>query len=64
MIIAAPIAWFANSSLLQNLANKEEFGFTEVFVGTLINFMIWAMTILSQTVKAWLANPIESLKCE
>jgi ABC-type antimicrobial peptide transport system permease subunit len=64
MIIAAPIAWFANSSLLQNVANKEEFGFTEVFVGTLIIFMIWAMNILSQTVKSSLANPVELLKCE
>ncbi len=64
MIIAAPIAWFANSSLLQNVANKEEFGLTEVFVGTLIIFMIGAVTILSQTVKASLANPVDSLKYE
>jgi putative ABC transport system permease protein len=64
MIIAVPIVWFANSSLLQNLANKEEFGSIEIVVGTFVNFIIGAITILSQTVKASLANPVDSLKYE
>ncbi len=63
-IIAIPVAYFVLQKALQNFAYRIDIEPT-VFVSTfLISLLLAMLTIMSQTVKAALANPVKALKYE
>jgi putative ABC transport system permease protein len=64
ILIGAPLAWFINNLWLQNFANRAEFGFGTVFLGTLILLALGLITIGSQTISVSKTNPVETLKSE
>ena len=64
VLIAAPLAYLFNDFWLDFMTVRVPFGLSTVFLGCLILFTIGFLTIGSQTIKAALSNPIESLKVE
>ena len=62
--IGAPLSWFINNMWLQNFANRAEFGFTTVFIGTLVLLTLGLLTIGSQTIRVSKSNPVDTLKME
>lgn len=64
IFIGAPLAWFLNNLWLQNFANRAEFGFGTVFLGSTILLLLGMVTIGSQTVSVSKTNPVETLKIE
>jgi ABC-type antimicrobial peptide transport system permease subunit len=63
-VIAAPIAYFAMSTWLENFVYRINVGFG-VFLATLVvTFVIAGFTVGYRAVKAALANPVESLRYE
>jgi putative ABC transport system permease protein len=62
--IAVPIAWFINDLWLQHIAYRTPLGVTVIGGGIGIVFLLGAVTIGSQTLKAALANPVDALKNE
>jgi predicted permease len=63
-LIAAPTAWYFMQQWLQNFAYRTSIG-AEVFLATIIFSVIIALvTVGFQSMKAALANPVDSLKTE
>jgi putative ABC transport system permease protein len=62
--IAAPIAWFLGSRWLNNFAYRIDFGSAIIILGIALTAILALATIASQTAKAALANPVESLRYE
>ena len=62
--IGAPLTWFINNSWLQAFANRAEFGFGTVFLGTLVLVVLGMLTIGSQTIRVSKSNPVDTLKME
>ncbi len=64
VVVATPLAWFLNNALLQSFGNRVELG-SSVFVLGIVPILVLALlTIGSQTVKASLTNPVETLRYE
>ena len=63
-IIALPLAYFVFDRWLENYAFRIEIGWWFFVVPVLAVFMIAIVTISVQTIKAALANPVDSLKYE
>lgn len=64
ILIATPLSWWAMHKWLQDFAYRMEIGwllFAEAGIGTLL---LAAITIVSQAVKAAIANPTKSLRTE
>ncbi|MEO1054330.1 MAG: ABC transporter permease [Bacteroidota bacterium] len=62
IVISVPAAYFLNSLWLQFFAYHIEITFSTILLGVLITALLGLVTIGSQTIRASLANPIESLR--
>jgi putative ABC transport system permease protein len=63
-IIAWPAAYFAMSRWLQNFAFRIDFSIFIFLVSGALSLLISLLTISSQTVKAAISNPVDSLRHE
>lgn len=63
-LIGLPIGWFCSIMFLQNFVVRTPFGIGSVLLCFFILVLLTLVTIVSQTWKAALANPAESLKSE
>ena len=64
VVIATPLAWLLNNALLQTFANRVDLGVWVFAVGILPILLLALLTIGSQTIKAGLTNPVETLRHE
>lgn len=63
-LLAAPLAWWAMNSFLQDYAYRVSIGVSTFLYAILITFFIAVLTIAYRSVKAALANPVDSLRNE
>ena len=63
-IIAWPIAWYAMSKWLQNFAYRTNITWTTFIISAGIALLIALLTVSYKSIKAALANPVESLRYE
>lgn len=63
-VVAAPAAWYVMNDWLSNFAYQVNLGPGTFAIGLIISFVIAAITIAYQSVKAALANPLKSLRTE
>lgn len=63
-IAGAPIAWYAMEKWLTNFAFRIDIGVTVFIVCAIIGTLIALFTVSSQSIRAALANPVDSLKNE
>jgi putative ABC transport system permease protein len=63
-IIAWPSAYFLMNRWLNNFAYRIEIGWLEFVFAGVLTFMIAVSTVSYQSLKAGLANPIDSLRYE
>ncbi|MFL5747159.1 MAG: ABC transporter permease [Niastella sp.] len=63
-LIAAPLAWYAMNNWLQNFAYHIQISAGIFVIAILTSFVIAALTIASQTIKAAMANPVKALRSE
>ena len=64
IVIAAPLAYFANKMWLQMIANHITFGLDIILYGILILLALGLITAGSQAIRAAFANPLHSLRDE
>ncbi len=64
ILIAAPFAWWAMHSWLQNYAYRISITWWMFVMAALITLVIAGITISVQTIKAAMANPVKSLRTE
>jgi len=64
IVVATPAAWLINNLWLQAIANRVEFYWWVIGLGILSTLALALATIGSQTIKAALANPVDSLRYE
>lgn len=62
--VAAPIAWWAMESWLQDYAYRISLGAGIFAVSLLTTFLVAALTVGFQSARAALANPVDSLRSE
>lgn len=63
-VIAVPVAWYVMHSWLENFAYHVSVSAGIFLVAIAASFVIAALTIASQTIKAALANPVNALRSE
>ena len=63
-MIAAPIAWWAMNSWLQNYKYRIEINWTVFAMAGVISIITAIATVSYQAVKAGIANPVKSLRTE
>jgi putative ABC transport system permease protein len=63
-IIAWPIAWFVASKWLNSFAYRIDIAWWFFFLAGGLAFLIAILTVITQAVKAAVANPVDSLKYE
>ncbi len=63
-IIAAPMAWFGMNKWLENFAYRTEISWWIFMLGISIMIIIALFTLCFKTIKAAMANPVESLRTE
>ena len=63
-LIAMPIGWFLAKMFLQNFSDRTQFDFVNVLMCFLFLLGVGLFTIISQTYKAAMANPVKSLRTE
>ena len=63
-VIAAPVAWYVMNNWLDNFAYRIHIDAFTFVVAILVSFVIAAITIGHQAVKAAFANPVKSLRSE
>jgi putative ABC transport system permease protein len=63
-IIAMPIGWTLGTMFLQNFSIRVNFGIVNVLLCFLFLLAIGLFTIISQTYKAAIANPVKNLRTE
>jgi putative ABC transport system permease protein len=64
IIIAAPLAWFAMNKWLQGFAYRQDIQWWVLASAAVAAIAIAFITISFQSIKAALANPVESLRSE
>jgi putative ABC transport system permease protein len=62
--IAMPIGWLLSAMFLQNFSERTSFGFINVIMCFLFLLAIGLFTIISQTYKAAMANPVKNMRSE
>jgi putative ABC transport system permease protein len=62
--IATPIAWYLMNEWLKDFAYHIEISWKVFFIVTLSVLVLTLLTMIVQSVKAALANPVESLRNE
>ena len=63
-VVAAPVAWLAMHSWLEDFAYRIDIGWATFVVSLATSFIIAAFTISYKSVAAALANPVRSLRTE
>ncbi len=63
-VIAAPLAWWAMNSWLEDFAYRVQIHWWIYLVAAIISFLIACMTISVQAIKAATANPVKNLRTE
>ena len=63
-VLALPVAWLTLNSWLDNFAYRMNLGFTSFVAAALLALLVALLTVSYQTVRAALANPVESLRYE
>ena len=63
-LVAAPVAWYAMHSWLENFAYHINISAGIFLVALVVSFVIAALTITSQMIKAAMENPVKALKTE
>jgi putative ABC transport system permease protein len=63
-VIAAPVGYYVMHSWLENFAYQVGFGLQVFLVAIAASFMIAAITIAYQAIRAAVANPVRSLRSE
>jgi ABC-type antimicrobial peptide transport system permease subunit len=63
-LIATPLAWYAMDRWLQSFAYRIQIGPSVFLVSVLLTFLIAALTVGYQSVKAAWADPVKSLRSE
>jgi ABC-type antimicrobial peptide transport system permease subunit len=63
-ILSAPVAWFAMNSWLKDYVYRISIGWSVFVVSLLATFLIAALTVGIQSIKAALANPVSALRSE
>ncbi|UCC41391.1 MAG: ABC transporter permease [Candidatus Aminicenantes bacterium] len=63
-IIAWPVAYFVMTSWLKNFAYRTEIGFITFLFSGVLALVIAILTVCFQSIKAALANPVDSLRYE
>ena len=63
-VIAAPVAWFVMNNWLQNFAYRINIGPGIFILSATVAILIALLAVSFQSVKAALANPVESLRME
>ena len=64
IVIATPVAWYLMNAWLQDFAYKINIGWSVFAVAGLLAIIIALITISFQSIKAAIANPVESLRTE
>jgi len=64
ILITIPIAYFANTIWLEEFSYRVDFSIWIMLMGIAIMFVLGSSTVLSQTFRAAMSNPIESLREE
>ncbi len=62
--IAVPLAWFVNNAWLAGFANRIDFGVGTLVAGVVVVLVLTLISTGSQTLRAALTNPVESLRYE
>ena len=62
--IAMPIGWLLSAMFLQNFSQRAAFGFLNVVMCFVFLLAIGLFTVISQTYKAAMANPVKNMRCE
>ena len=63
-LIAMPIGFIMGKLFLQNFALRVSFGLVELLACFMLMFCIGLFTVISQTYKAAMMNPVKSLRTE
>jgi putative ABC transport system permease protein len=63
-LVAWPVAYFAMNKWLQNFAYRIDIALTVFGIAGGLALLIALITVSLQAIKAALANPVESLRCE
>ena len=63
-VIAWPVAYFVMTKWLKNFAYRTGIGFTTFLFAGLLALIIAILTVCFQSIKAALANPVDSLRYE
>ena len=64
VIISAPMTYFINNLLLQNFANKVDFGIQIILMGSILILALGFITIGTQTLRISRTNPVDILRSE
>ena len=62
--IAMPIGWLLSAMFLQNFSQRAAFGFLNVVMCFVFLLAIGLFTVISQTYKAAMANPVKNMRSE
>ena len=64
IVIATPVAWYVMNKWLQDFAYKINIGWPVFAMAGMLAIVIAVITISFQSIKAAIANPVESLRTE
>ncbi|HKZ67750.1 MAG TPA: ABC transporter permease [Chitinophagaceae bacterium] len=64
IIIASPVAWYVMNRWLQDYTYRMNIGLSIFLVGGLLAIIIALITVSFQSIKAAIANPVQSLRTE
>lgn len=64
IVISIPLAWYAMNSWLEDFSYRTEIGLGVFALAIFIAVLISVLTLSFQSIKAAMANPVESLKSE
>jgi ABC-type antimicrobial peptide transport system permease subunit len=63
-LISCPVAWYVMNDWLQNFKYRIDIGVSIFVMAILSSFVIATLTVIYQTTKAALMNPVNSLRSE
>ena len=63
-LIAWPIAWYMMDRWLMNFNYRIDIGWVVFIISGLIAMLIAQLTVITQTVKVAISNPIDAIKYE
>jgi len=64
ILISVPLAWLAMNKWLEDFSYRTEISWGVFLIATLMALLVAILTVSSQSIKAALANPINSIKTE